>query len=74
MVAITKRWLSTKEAAEYVGFSTATLYGWRYGRGDIKGPRSFKVGGQLRYRIEDLDEWLSTNERPGDVEANTGAQ
>ena len=50
---------STKEAAEYIGVSSATLRIWRH-IADGTGPKSFRVGKKLVYYAqEDLDEWLS---------------
>lgn len=43
-------------AADYVGLSIATLDRWRV-RGD--GPCFVKIGSAVRYRLADLDEWLS---------------
>jgi predicted DNA-binding transcriptional regulator AlpA len=65
---VDRAWLTAKEAAAYLGFSVPTLYGYRYKARGPKGPRSYKVGGQLRYRITDLDAWLERDERAGDLD------
>ena len=59
---------NTTEAAKYVRLGKATLERFRI-KGD--GPRYCKLGGAVRYRQVDLDEWLesrlirSTSERSG---------
>jgi len=47
--------LSPQELASYLDVSVPTLYGWRY-RGD--GPAGFRIGGHLRYRSNDVEEWI----------------
>ena len=49
-----KPYLNHKEAAEYLGVSPATLYGWVY-KGQIT---PLKAGGLNRYRAADLDAFL----------------
>lgn len=50
--------LTTEEAAAYIGLSARTLSTWRStGR---HGLRYIKVGSRVRYRVEDLDEWLAS--------------
>lgn len=54
-----KRMLSTKEAAEFLQLSEATLRYWRH-LGDARGPKSFRLGPKLvYYSIDDLDEWMA---------------
>jgi hypothetical protein len=48
-------YLSSAEAAEYLGFAEQTLRGWR---AKHRGPRYQKVSGGVRYYITDLDVWL----------------
>lgn len=50
------RLLTIREVADYLGVSVQTIYNWRY-RGE--GPPGLKVMGQVRYRPEDLEGWLS---------------
>ncbi|MFI8324494.1 helix-turn-helix transcriptional regulator [Streptomyces sp. NPDC085529] len=51
--------LSTEELAEFLGISTGTLYNWKYQR---KGPKAIKVGTLTRYRMRDVEEWLSRSQ------------
>ncbi len=46
-----KKWLSEKEAQEYLGVSRSTLYRWQKD-GKLK---VYKLGRQRRYRQGDLD-------------------
>ena len=54
--------LNTKEAAEYLGFSPATLHFWRSKArttGVSKGPKYVKLGPKsVRYDEEDLAQWV----------------
>ncbi len=52
---MTKKWLSTREAAEYLGLSVQSM--WDYRCAGI-GPRSYKTGRYVRYDIDDLDTWV----------------
>ncbi len=49
-----ERWLSTKEAADYLGISPNALRIWVC-RGRI---RAFKLGSRLKFRVRDLDYFL----------------
>lgn len=53
-----KVWLTTKQAAEYIGVSTQHLEGLRCKGG---GPRYYKPNGArvIRYKYADLDAWLA---------------
>lgn len=51
------RLLSTDEVARLLVVPVTTLYTWRY-KGT--GPRAFKVGKHLRYRLSDVKEWLES--------------
>lgn len=53
-----KERLSTKEAAEYLGYSESTLETWRT---ENKGPRFYKPLGKIFYFKDDLDLWLTRN-------------
>jgi excisionase family DNA binding protein len=46
-----------KTTAAYLGVALSTVCSWAY-RGD--GPQMIRVGGRVRYRREDLDEWLKS--------------
>ena len=47
--------LTTEEAAERLGFKHATLQQWRWAG---RGPSFVKFGHYVRYRSDDLDEWV----------------
>lgn len=57
-----KKTLTEKEAAEYIGMSRSFLRqdrmnGYREGR--TRGPHYLKFERAVRYRKEDLDDWLN---------------
>lgn len=47
-----KNYINEKEAAQYLGLEPQTLTRWRTAK---KGPRFYKVGGAVRYTVEDLE-------------------
>jgi excisionase family DNA binding protein len=50
--------INTREAAEYLGLTESTLEKWRcYGTG----PRFCKVGRSVRYRMADIEKYLTEN-------------
>lgn len=49
------RLLTVQELSEYLGVPVATLYKWRYQR---QGPPGFRVGRHVRYRWNDVEQWL----------------
>jgi excisionase family DNA binding protein len=49
--------LTEKEVAKQIRVSLASLRRWRLVQ---RGPRFVKVGALVRYRPEDLDEWMAT--------------
>lgn len=49
------RLLMPEELARFLGVPVKTLYQWRY-RG--VGPRGVRVGRHVRYRRQDVDDWL----------------
>lgn len=53
--------LNTDAACGYLGVPKATLLTWRVRRPGY-GPRAVKAGGRLKYRLSELDRWLSANE------------
>jgi excisionase family DNA binding protein len=54
-------WLSTGQAAEYLGSSPATLKNWR---SSGEGPAYHTCNGRLiRYHRDDLDRFVRTGER-----------
>ena len=54
-VDISSRLLSTEEVARILVVPINTLYCWRY-KGT--GPRAYRVGRHLRYRLSDILDWL----------------
>jgi hypothetical protein len=52
--------MSTEKAAFYIGLSPATLEAWRCRGG---GPIFIKLGKAVRYRQNDLDEFLNRHAR-----------
>lgn len=53
--------LNTDAACGYLGVPKATLLTWRVRRPGY-GPRAVKAGGRLKYRLSELDRWLSAHE------------
>jgi excisionase family DNA binding protein len=47
--------ISAQELAEYLDVPVKTLYAWRYRR---QGPPGLRVGKHLRYRRNDINEWI----------------
>ncbi|MEA2435265.1 MAG: hypothetical protein QOG54_2722 [Actinomycetota bacterium] len=54
---ISSRLLSTQEVARILVVPVTTLYTWRY---QGTGPKAYRVGKHLRYRLSDVEEWLET--------------
>jgi predicted DNA-binding transcriptional regulator AlpA len=54
----TKRNLTQAEAADLLGISGTTLAIWRCQR---RGPAYIKLGSSVRYRLDDLIDWLNRN-------------
>jgi len=54
--------LTIDEAANYLTIPKATLYTWRTRRAGF-GPRAIKMGGCLRFRRSDLDDWILDQHR-----------
>lgn len=59
-----KSFLTTDEAADYVGLQKSTLEAWRCRGG---GPRFVKMGRAVRYRQADLDAWIETRLRENTI-------
>lgn len=49
--------LNERDIARITGMSLASVRRWRLRR---QGPRFLKIGSAVRYRIEDVTEWLQT--------------
>jgi len=56
VIAVVAAALTTPEAAVYINVKPATLEQWRW---NGRGPRFCKIGRSCRYRITDLDDFLS---------------
>jgi excisionase family DNA binding protein len=56
---VSTRLLSSDEVARLLVVPVTTLYTWRY-KGT--GPRAFRVGKHLRYRLADVLAWLEEQE------------
>jgi len=54
--------MSPPELSDYAGPAVQTLAIWRMKN---KGPRYVKIGGRIRYRLSDVDEWLEANTTGG---------
>lgn len=52
--------MTAEDLSTYLAIPLKTVYRWSY-RGE--GPRSLKVGRHLRYRAQDVDEWLQSREQ-----------
>jgi nitrogen PTS system EIIA component len=62
-----ERLLTAREIAELLGFSASTVVDWAE-RGKVP---AFKVGGRLRFRASEVEEWLEA--RRLEVERVTAA-
>jgi excisionase family DNA binding protein len=49
------RLLDIDELATYIGVPRQTIYRWRM---EAKGPRASKLGRHLRYRRQEIDDWI----------------
>jgi excisionase family DNA binding protein len=54
--------LTASELAAWLGVPIGTLYAWRAHR---KGPPSLRPGRELRYRRQDVEDWLTGKTRDG---------
>lgn len=61
MADFNKDRLTTKQAAEYLGFAESTLENWR-NTGTVSVPY-LKVSNRVWYRKADLDAWLESTKR-----------
>lgn len=52
-----QRLMNIREAADYIGVVPGTLYQWRNRRAQHR-PKEIQVGRNLRWKQEDLDQWL----------------
>ncbi len=62
--------LSPEELAGVLGVPVATIYRWR---SHDEGPHSFRIGRHVRYRLDEVDEWLDSRRdqvsRPNELRA-----
>lgn len=61
-VTITPALVSSPDAARYLGLQEGSLRQMRM-RGE--GPRYYKIGRAVRYRISDLDKWIDAQPTGG---------
>jgi excisionase family DNA binding protein len=54
--------LTVDEVAQWLGLSPGTLRYWRHVN---RGPQSLSVGGAVRYRASDVEEWLDRGAKRG---------
>jgi excisionase family DNA binding protein len=54
--------LTVAEVAKWLGISPHTLRYWRHVH---RGPLSLSVGGAVRYRASDVEEWLEQGAKRG---------
>lgn len=52
--------LTTSELAAHLGVSIQTIHDLRHGG---RGPRGFRIGRELRYRISEVEAWLAELEQ-----------
>ena len=52
--------LDTRQLAARLDLQPATLEQWRW---SSKGPAYVKLGGRVRYRVQDLESWIESRER-----------
>ena len=62
-------YLTTPEAARYVGLAASTLKRYRM---TGEGPVYHRLGGRVRYRREDLDAWAGERRLVSTVDDGTG--
>ena len=66
VIAVVAAALTTPEAAVYLNIKPATLEQWRW---NGRGPRFCKIGRSCRYRMEDLDKFLTDRSFTSTTEA-----
>ena len=57
MKCTSKLFLKSAEVEDIYGISASTLANWRSKR---RGPKYHKVGGAVRYKVEDLDQFMES--------------
>jgi excisionase family DNA binding protein len=61
---LTERLLTIRDVAELLGVTVDTLYQWRYRH---EGPTGYRIGGRIRYRRGEVEEWISEQADPRGV-------
>ena len=61
--------MDPSEVSEYLGVPTGTLANWRY---QGRGPVFVRVGRHVRYRAEDVGEWLTMRAGGGEPGIDRG--
>lgn len=56
--------MTIDEVSAFIRKPKKTLYVWR---GNGKGPRAMKLGGDLRYRLSDVEAWLDAQYIDGEA-------
>lgn len=56
--------LTTSELAAHLGVPVQTIHDLRHGG---RGPRGFRIGRELRYRVSEIEAWLAGLEEPDDA-------
>jgi len=57
--------MDAAEVSEYLGVPTGTLANWRY---QHRGPAFIRVGRHVRYRAEDVGQWLAHRAAGGEFD------
>ena len=66
-----RHYLSTREAADYLGLSSRTLDRYRVSG---EGPVFHRFGGRVRYLRADLDAWAATRRRASTSDDGTALE
>ena len=53
-IAMTNRWLSVEEIAEYLGVSKDTVYAWI----NKKDMPAHRIGRFWKFKVEEVDKWV----------------
>ncbi len=56
---MSERLLTSREVAEYLGYSTATIQDW-FEAGKLPGLKPGGPGGRLRFRLSEIEAWLES--------------
>ena len=55
--------LNETDAADALGVMPRTLRAWRYAESTVTGPAWVKLGRAVRYRRDDINNWIEKNRR-----------